>query len=118
MPSISKVNISGTEYDIKDTTAREGMLVEEAVSGSTPSITAQANHRYKCGTVSTLSFTPPASGICDVVFTSGSTATVLTVPNTITWANGFDPTSLEANMKYELNIMDGVGIALATEVSA
>lgn len=83
------------------------------VSGSTPSITAQANTRYICGTVSTLTFTPSATGICDVRFTSGSTATVLTVPSTVRWPDWFDPTALEANTTYELNVMDGVYGAVA-----
>lgn len=78
------------------------------VSGSTPSITALPGIQYVCGEVSTLDITLPASGCVDVVFESGSTATVLTVPpptgKTLSWANGFDPTSLDANTTYELNI--------------
>ena len=81
------------------------------VSGTAPTITAEANTRYVCGEVTTLSFTPPASGVCDVIFTSGTTATVLTVPSTVKWANDFDPTSLDANTTYELNICDGLGVA-------
>ena len=77
------------------------------VSGSTPSITGVAGFRYICGECSTLSITAPASGIIDVIFESGSTPTVLTVSSSIKWANGFDPTSLEANTTYELNILDG-----------
>ena len=88
-------------------------MVTEYITGTTPTITAQADTRYVCGEVATLDFTPSASGICDVVFTSGATATVLTVPSTIKWANGFDPTSLEANTTYEINIMDGLGVACA-----
>lgn len=83
-----------------------------AVSGTTPTIVAKSGIRYVCGEVATLDFTPSATGICDVVFTSGATATVLTVPSTIKWANGFDPTSLEANTTYEINIMDGIGVAV------
>jgi len=89
------VNISG-----------EAIVVE--VSGTTPTIVADVNHRYVCGEVSTLDFTPCSSGICDIVFTSGTTPTTLTVPNTIKWANDFDPTSLDASTIYELNVMDGV----------
>ena len=81
-----------------------------AISGTTPTIVAKSGIRYVCGEVASLDFTPPASGICDVVFTSGSTPTVLTVPSTIKWANGFDPTSLDADTTYELNIMDGLGV--------
>ena len=80
----------------------------ETVTGSTPVITATANHRYICGEVTSLNFTPSTSGMCDVRFTSGSTVTVLTVPNTVKWPGWFDPTSLETNTVYEINIEDGV----------
>jgi hypothetical protein len=87
-----------------------------SVSGTTPSITAKAGVRYICGEVSTLTIVVPASGCIDVTFTSGSTATVLTVTpptgQTMMWANGFDPSSLDANTTYEINIMDGcLGVA-------
>ena len=76
------------------------------VSGTTPTITALSGVRYVCGEVATLDITPCASGICDIVFTSGSTATVLTLPNTVKFPDGeFVP---EANTTYEINIMDGV----------
>lgn len=87
-----------------------GEMVVETVTGSTPSITGVSNHRYICGTCSTLSITPPESGIIDVVFTSGSTATVLTVPNTVTFPAWFDKANLEANVTYEINIADGYGV--------
>lgn len=79
-----------------------------SVTGSTPTITAKAGVRYVCGEVSTLSFTPSATGVCDVVFTSGSTPTVLTLPNTVKFPDAFDPTSLDANTVYEINILNGV----------
>lgn len=86
-----------------------------SVTGTTPTITALSGIRYVCGEVSTLDITLPASGIVDVVFQSGSTATVLTVtPPTgvaVKWANGFDPSSLDANTTYEINIADGLGVA-------
>lgn len=78
------------------------------VSGATPVITAEADTRYICGEVTSLSFTPCASGICDVRFTSGSTVTVLTLPNTVKMSDWFDATSLETNTIYEINILDGV----------
>lgn len=82
------------------------------ISGTDPIIVAKSGIRYVCGEVLSLNFTPPASGICDVVFTSGSTPTVLTIPDTIRWANDFDSTSLEVNTTYEINIMDGLGVAV------
>lgn len=85
------------------------------VTGTTPSITALPGIRYMCGEVATLDITLPASGIVDVVFESGSTATVLTITPptgmTLKWANGFDPTALDANTVYEINIADGLGVA-------
>ena len=86
-----------------------------AVTGTTPTIAALPGIRYVCGEVSTLDITLPASGIVDVVFESGSTATVLTITpptgQTLKWANGFDPTALEADTTYEINIADGLGVA-------
>ena len=82
----------------------------ETVSGTTPSITAKPGVRYVCGECATLTITAPASGIIDVTFKSGSTATVLTVTPptgmTMKWI-GDDPTALEANKTYEVNIKDG-----------
>lgn len=82
-----------------------------SVSGTTPTINAMPGVRYVCGEVSTIDIVTPESGIVDVVFTSGATAAVLTVTPptgmTMKWANGFDPTSLEANTVYEINIADG-----------
>ena len=76
------------------------------VSGTTPTITALSGVRYVCGEVSTLDITPCVSGICDVIFTSGSTATVLTLPSTVKFPDGaFTP---EVDTTYEINIMDGI----------
>lgn len=82
----------------------------ENVSGSAVSITGQANYRYNCteSSVTTLSITPPSAGSIDVYFTSGSSATVLTVPNTVKWPAWFDATALEPNTLYEILITDGV----------
>lgn len=85
----------------------------ETISGTDPVIVGADNHRYVCGTVDTLTLTPPSSGIVDVVFTSGTTATVLSVPSSVKWPGWFDPSSLDASTTYELNIMDGVYGAVA-----
>ena len=74
------------------------------VSGTTPSITGKAGIRYFCGEVATLSITPPASGDCEIIFISGSTATVLTLPNTVKFPEWFDVTALEANRTYDIII--------------
>ena len=80
---------------------------EVAVSGANPVIKAGKNTFYVCGELQTLSFTPNASGICAVRFTSGTTATILTVPNTVKWPDWFDGT-VEANRIYEISILDGI----------
>ena len=87
------------------------------VSGTTPSITGVAGTRYICGEVSLLTIIVPSSGIIDVVFDSGSTATVLTVipptGQTMKWSNSFEPTNLDANTTYEINIANGcLGVAM------
>ena len=87
------------------------------ISGTTPSITGMAGVRYVCGECATLDVIAPATGCIDVTFTSGSTPTALTVTSakanaTIRWANGFDPSALEADTIYEINVLDGeLGVA-------
>lgn len=45
------------------------------------------------------------------------TVTVLTLPNTVKFPDWFDPTSLEANTVYEINILDGVyGVVMSWPV--
>lgn len=87
-----------------------------SVSGATPTINALPGVRYVCGEVATIDIVTPETGIVDVVFKSGSTPAVLTVtpPSgmTMQWANGFDPSALEADTTYEINVMDGcLGVA-------
>lgn len=81
-----------------------------SVSGSTPTITAVAGCRYACSAsaVEELSFTPPNKGVASVRFVSGSTATILTLPNTVYMPAWFDPNNLATNTTYEITIRDGV----------
>ena len=85
-----------------------GVSFVEQITGTTPVIAGIANTRYVCGEVTSISITPPATGIIDVTFTSGTTPAVLTIPNTVTFPAWFDPTALDANKVYEINIVDGV----------
>ena len=83
----------------------------ESKSGTTVSITAKSGIRYVCGEVATLDIVVPASGLFEVDFESGSTATVLTTTGTtVVWPNWFDPTALEADTLYEISIQDGKGL--------
>ena len=96
-----------------------GVSFVETVSGTTPTITGEANVRYICGEVSTLSITPPVAGTIVVRFTSGSTATVLTLPQTVVFPAGVDLTTLDADTVYEIMITDGVyGGVMTWAVSA
>ena len=115
--------VKGTDYW---TAADKAEIVQETVeamektvtvSGTSPTIVAEQNTRYICGEVTSLSFTPCASGICDVRFTSGSTVTVLTLPSTVKMPDWFDPTALDANTVYEINVLDGVyGVVMSWAV--
>lgn len=75
------------------------------VTGSNPAITAEYNKRYVCGEVSTLTITPAQQGCTDVLFTSGTTPTVLSLPQTVKMPSWF---AVEASKTYEINILDGV----------
>ena len=75
------------------------------VTGANPTITAESNKRYVCGEVSTLTLTPVSSGITDVRFTSGTTPTVLSLPQTVKMPAWF---TVEASKTYEINILDGI----------
>lgn len=85
----------------------------ETISGSAPSITGIANKVYVCGECLSLSVTAPAKGSIDVLFTSGQTATVLTVASAkagvsaVKWSGGFNPASLNTNTTYRISIMEG-----------
>ena len=85
-----------------------GVSFVETISSTTPTITGEPNVRYICGEVSTISITPPSAGTIHVIFESGTTAAVLTVPNTVKWPAWFDATNLETNTTYHLLFIDGV----------
>ena len=80
------------------------------LTGTNITQTAAENTMYKCGELAELTFTAPASGITAVRFSSGSTPTVASFPG-VTWLGDFDPDNLISNVTYEINILDGVGVA-------
>lgn len=65
--------------------------------------------RYIYGELQSLTINSvPAEGTVDILFDSGSTATVLVLPQTgILLPEWFDPTDLQTNTRYELNFADG-----------
>ena len=60
-----------------------------------------------------LSLTPGEVGYVQeymIQFTSGTTATTLSLPNTLKWLNGVTPSDIEASKTYQVSIMNGVGV--------
>jgi hypothetical protein len=86
-----------------------GAEITETVSGDTPTIVAKAGHSYVCSasSLTSLSFTPCAAGLCEVRFVTGTTPTALTVPNTVKWPSWFDPSNLAASTTYDIMVKDG-----------
>lgn len=82
-----------------------GESASVTVTGTDPVIQASRNTRYICGEILSLDFTPCTSGICEVIFTSGSSVTVLTLPETIKMPEWFE---VETNHTYEISVVDGV----------
>ena len=79
------------------------------VGGMNPKINATSNTVYLCGELLSLEFNPCADGVCDIVFSSGTTPTLLTLPETVKMPNGF---AVLENRTYEINIMNGIyGVA-------
>ena len=113
-PSVTEGVLSWTNTDGKPNP--ESSDIAEAVramylvpiSGTTPTIAMEGNHKYTCGELDTLTLTPPATGVAVVVFTSGATATVLTSTD-ITWPEWFDPDDLETDTVYMFSVSDGLG---------
>ena len=110
--AIAVTYASDTKAYIDAATDPDGNVV--TVTGSAPSITGESGKRYVCGTVDSISITPPSTGIVDVVFSSGTTPAVLTVPSSVKFPGWFNSASLDASTKYEINIMDGTdGVVMA-----
>ena len=84
----------------------------EEVTGTDVTITGQPSYRYNCGEVLSLSITPPSSGTIDIRFTSGSTPTVLTLPQTVKMPEWW--VEVEANTIYEMCITDGIYCGVMT----
>ena len=85
------------------------------VSGTTPTITPAPNTIYKCGEVASLTISnPTATGAYSVIFTSGATATDLSIPQTLLMPDGF---TVEANRLYEINVLDNRAVIGSWAVS-
>ena len=77
---------------------------------------AADNTVYEYGELTALTVTAiPASGAFILRFTSGATATVLTLPNTLHLPDGF---TVKTNTRYEINVADGYALCAGWAVSA
>lgn len=103
----SSNNSIGTYTETAQSKINEMLNAPVTISETNPTVVAKSGIQYICGEILSLDFTPSATGICDIVFSSGSTPTALTVPSGIKWPIGFNPSSLETNVTYELNILNG-----------
>ena len=101
-----------TVQDKSDIAAEVESTLTVNMEGTDLTISANKDTRYLCGTLDSLSFTPSLEGISSVRFTSGSTATVLTLPNTVKMPEWWD--GVEPNLVYEISIADGVYGAVMT----
>lgn len=102
----SVISVNGKTGTVDLTAGDVGAAPAEtvvAVSGTTPTITPANNTIYNCGEVTSLTISnPTATGAYSIVFTSGATATDLSIPPELKMPDGF---SVEANRLYEINVL-------------
>lgn len=91
-------------------------ILYRSTSQTTFTCTPEENTIYLCSTLTSLTISnPPAMGSYSIVFTSGSTATSTTFPNTILGLENF---AAEANTIYEINVFDNRAVVGSWAVSA
>lgn len=92
------------------------VTVETTVSGTAPTITPQDKHIYKCGTLTSLTVSSaPATGAYEIIFTSGSTATIISGLSGIKGLENFNPVN---NKTYEINVYDNRAVVGEWSASA
>lgn len=88
--------------------------VNHGTSDTTFALTPNTFHIWEEVTSLTLTLGDETSGIANEFlfqFTSGSTATTLTLPDTLKWVNDSAPT-IEANKIYQVSILKGLASVL------
>lgn len=85
------------------------------VSGTEVELQPEDRTVYNCGELTALTLLSfPAKGAFVVVFTSGTQATTLTVPQTLCMPADF---AVEAGTRYEINVRDGYALCAGWAVS-
>lgn len=91
-------------------------IVNHGTNDTTFTLTPNVYHIW--GTVASLTLTlGNGTGYFDEYmfeFTSGTTPTVLNVPNSVKWVN--DPISIESNMRYQVSIANNIGLIVGVSV--
>ena len=95
---------------------QDPLTITDLSSTSITLASAADNTEYHYGELSALTVTAITNpGEFSITFTSGSTATVLTVPNSMIMPDGF---AVEANTRYEINCKDSYAVVAGWAVSA
>lgn len=97
----------------QDISGKENITAVVSKTSADTSQTLAADTFYVWPEMSALTITCPATGMYAFRFTSGSTATTLTMTG-ITMPDGF---TVEADKVYEINIYNGYGVAQSWSVS-
>ena len=106
--SSTSTNVVGNKVikEYVDTVAVYGYDIVE-LTGTEITLAAQPNTMYICGELASLEITSlPSTGVVDILFTSGTTPTVLDYSQTALKMPGWF--SVGASMTVELNILNGV----------
>lgn len=88
--------------------------VNHGTSDTTFTLTPNIFHVWDEVSSLDLSFSDKQSGVANEYlfqFTSGATATTLTLPEDLKWANDSVPT-IEANMIYQISVLNGLACVL------
>lgn len=85
------------------------IVVYENTTATEVTLTPDNGARYIYGELLSLTINSvPDNGMVDIIFESGTTPTVLVLPQSgVTLPEWFDPTDLQASTRYELNFADG-----------
>lgn len=107
-PVLSVNNKTGTVTLTYSDVGASKETERETINTGTATIDAEDSTLYICGTMSSIEINSfPSTGIWSVIFTSGTTATVFVPATGMVMPNDF---SVEANKRYEINVMDGYAV--------
>jgi hypothetical protein len=94
---------------------KEPKPIVENVSDTAATILPDDHYFYQCGTLTSLTIeNQPSAKEWSIRFTSGSTATTLTMPSSVKMPDGFE---VEANTVYEINVLDWYALCAGWPVS-